>query len=293
MIYSLREQLQSFFGVAGLSWASFLTQVLIIVFFLWLAYRKLIKDSPAEKTVKGILFFLMIIWLVSEFFSLFHLRILSSLLKNLIVLLLLSFVVIFQPELRRLMARFGNNLSWDAWSHKKRRKEGKELVNLLMQTISYWRSHKTGALLVFENQEPLEATLTGGVSLDAVLSAELLINIFFVNTPLHDGAALIRGKRLVSAGVILPLSTTPDLNWHYGTRHRAAIGLSENTDALCLVVSEETGDVSLVKNGKVSTFSDINELDKKLNTFLMPLIFQEHPKTLKEKFQDLKKRLTT
>ena len=293
MIYSLREQLQSLLGVSGLSWASFWVQVLIIGFFLWFAYKKLVKNSPAEKTVKGIVFFLALVWLISEAFSLFHLRILSSLLKNLIILLLLSFVVIFQPELRRLMARFGNNLSWNAWSHKKRKKEGKDLVNLLMQTISYWRIHKTGALIVFENQEPLDIALTGGVFLDAVLSAELLINIFFVNTPLHDGAVLIRGKRIVSAGVILPLSTTPDLSWRYGTRHRAAIGLSESTDALCLVVSEETGDVSLVKNGKVNTFSDMDELDKKLNAFLMPLIYQEHPKTLREKIQDLKKRLTT
>ena len=293
MIQQLREHLQSLLGVSGLSWASFFAQVFIIGFFLWSAYKKLVKDSPAEKTVKGIVFFLVLVWLVSEIFSLFHLRILSSLLKNLIILLLLSFVVIFQPELRRIMARFGNNLSWDAWSHKKRKKEGKDFVNLLMQTISYWRSHKTGALIVFENQEPLDIALTGGVSLDAILSPELLINIFFEKTPLHDGAVLIRGKRIVSAGVILPLSTSPDLSWRYGTRHRAAIGLSENTDALCLVVSEETGDISLISNGKVNTFSNMEELDKKLTTFLKPLIFQEYPKTLKEKLQDLKKRLTT
>ncbi len=290
---SLREYLQSLLGVSGLTWASFLLQTGIIVFLLWLAYVKLVKNSPAEKTVKGVLFFLVIVWMTGEIFSLFHLRILSGLLKNLILLLLLSFVVIFQPELRRLMARFGNNLSWDTWSHKKRKKEGKDLVNLLMQSISYWRTHKTGALIVFENQEPMDTVLAGGVSLDAVLSAELLINIFFVNTPLHDGAVLIRGKRIVSAGVILPLSTTPDLSWKYGTRHRAAIGLSENTDALCLVISEETGDVSLVKNGKVNTFSNMDELDKKLNNFFTPLIYQEHQKTLKEKWQDLKKKLTS
>ena len=293
MITSLREQLQSLLGVSGLSWASFLTQVFIIVFFMWFGYKKLIKDSPVEKAVKGISFCLIMIWLVSEFFSLFHLRILSSMLKSFILFLLLSLVVIFQPELRRLMARFGNNLSWDSWSHKKRKKEGRDLVNLLMQAISYWRSQKMGALIVFENQEPLDMVLIGGVQLDAVLSAELLINIFFVNTPLHDGAVLIRGKRVVSAGVILPLSTTPDLSWKYGTRHRAAIGLSENTDALCVVVSEETGDVSLVKNGKVMTISDMEELNKKLNLFLMPLVYQEYPKTFKEKIRDFKKRLTT
>lgn len=293
MIQYIREQLQSLLGVSGLSWASFLVQVLIIGLFLWIAYKKLVKNSPAEKTVKGIVFFLAIVWLVSEFFSFFHLRILASLLKNLIILLLLSFVVIFQPELRRIMARFGNNLSWDAWSHKKRKKEGKDLVNLLMQTISYWRTHKTGALIVFENQEPLDIAMTGGLPLDAVLSAELLINIFFENTPLHDGAVLIRGKRIVSAGSILPLSTNPTLSWHYGTRHRAAIGLSENTDALCVVVSEETGNVSLISNGEINTYSDMDDLDKKLNAFLKPLIYQEFPKTLKEKWQDLKKRLTT
>ncbi len=290
---NLSLNLQSLLGGYGLTWASFLLQIGIIVFLLWYGYSHLIKNSPAEKTLKGVLCFLVVVWLVGEIFSLFHLNILSSLLKNLLLLVLLSFVVIFQPELRRLMARFGNNLSWDAWSHKKRRKEGKDLVNLLMQTISYWRSHKTGALIVFENQEPLDAALTGGISLDAVLSAELLINIFFVNTPLHDGAVLIRGKRIVSAGAILPLSTTPDLSWRYGTRHRAAIGLSENTDALCLVVSEETGDVSLINNGQVNTFSNMEDLDKKLNTFLKPLIYQEHQKSIQERWQDLKKRLTS
>ena len=129
--------------------------------------------------------------------------------------------------------------------------------------------------------------------MDALLSSELLINIFFENTPLHDGAVLVRGKRIVSAGAILPLSTNPTLSWHCGTRHRAGIGLSENTDALCLVVSEETGDISLINNGKVNTYSNMDDLDKKLNTFLKPLIYQEYPKTLKEKIQDLKKRLTT
>ena len=290
---SIRRYLLSYLGGPGLTGASFLLQVTIIVFFLWLAYAKLVKNSPVEKTVKGVLFFLVIVWLIGEAFSLMRLRILSAVLKNLILLISLSFVVIFQPELRRLMARFGNNLSWDAWSHKKRKKEGKDLVNLLMQTISYWRTHKTGALIVFENQEPLEMSLTGGVRLDALLSSELLINIFFEKTPLHDGAVLIRGKRVVSAGIILPLSTNPDLSWKYGTRHRAGIGLSENTDALCLVVSEETGDISLIKNGKVITLSDMDELDKKLNTFLTPLIYQEHQKTLKEKLQDLKKKLTS
>lgn len=290
---ALREYLQSLLGTSGLTWASFLTQVFFIIFLLWFAYQKLIKNSPAEKTVKGVLFFLVIIWLFGELFSLFHLRILSALLKNLILILLVSFVVIFQPELRRFMARFGNNLSWDTLSHKQRKKEGKDLINLLMQTILYWRSHKTGALIVFENKEPLDMVLTGGIALDANLSSELLINIFFENTPLHDGAVLIRGKRIVSAGVILPLSTTPNLSWKYGTRHRAAIGLSENTDAFCLVVSEETGDISFVKNGKVNTFFDLNGLDKKLDTFLAPLIYSEHQKTLKEKCQDLKKKLTS
>ena len=284
MLYRVSE-LQNLFGIAGLSWFSFFIQLIIIIFVLWFCYKNFVKNSPAEKTVKGMLFFLVFLWLLSEFFMLFHLRILAGLLRNLILLLILSGVIIFQPELRRLMALLGNQVTLS--SKAKRKQLSDSLINILIQSIAYWRKYKTGALIVFERQEPINSVCTGGISLDAKISTELLINLFFVNTPLHDGAVIISQNRLSKAGVILPLSKDATLSWKYGTRHRAAIGLSETTDALCLVVSEETGDVSLIKDGNIQTFCEMSELENALPEFLSSLIQKNQPQSFWQKLKSL------
>ncbi len=287
MIDSLRQYLQNFFGDTGLSWASFLGQMTIVIGCVLFFYTKIIKDSPAEKTVKGIVIFLFSLWIVAECCSLIHLRILSAMIRNLILLLILSGVVLFQPELRRLMTRLGNNVSL---TQPQKKKIKANLIDILIPAIAYWRKTKTGALLVFENQEPVASVTHAGFRLDALLSSELLINLFFINTPLHDGAVLIKNGRIISAGLILPLSKDLSLTWHYGTRHRAAIGLTENVDALCLVVSEETGAVSLIKNGKIKTYTDMAELEKELNTFLLPLIKKEVAKSLWQRLKEIGKK---
>ncbi|MBE6446082.1 MAG: TIGR00159 family protein [Alphaproteobacteria bacterium] len=285
MIGTLKTELQELLGNTGLSWVSFLLQLFIIVFFLWFCYKSFVKNSPAEKTVKGMLFFLVFTWLISEFFMLFHLRILAGLLRNFILLLILSAVIIFQPELRRLMSLLGNQVTF--FTKAKRKQLSDSLVNILIQSIAYWRKYRTGALIAFERMEPVNTVCTGGISLDAKISTELLINLFFVNTPLHDGAVVCSQNRIAKAGVILPLSKDATLSWKYGTRHRAAIGLSETTDALCLVVSEETGDVSLIQDGKVQTFYEMNELEKALPEFLSSLIQKNPPKTFWQKLKSL------
>ena len=160
-------------------------------------------------------------------------------------------------------------------------------MEILTQSIQYWQEHKTGALIVFENHDPVPSVATGGTVLNADLSSELLINLFFVNTPLHDGAAVIKKDKVISAGVILPLSRDASLNWKYGTRHRAAIGMSENTDALVLVVSEETGDVSLVKDGQIQTFHTLKDLPEKLSVFLNPLMQRNKSESLLKRIKDL------
>lgn len=270
MIDSLRLELQNYLGVSGLTGASIAVQLALIIGALTFLYLKLIKDSPVEKTVRGVLFFLVIIWLSAEVFMWLHLRILGALLQNLLLLIILSFIVIFQPELRRLMARLGNSL--EMRSPAKKRQMNNRIVEILVQSIEYWQKHETGALIVFENQDPVSAFTTGGVPLSAKLSTELLINLFFINTPLHDGAVIIKNGVVETAGVVLPLSQDVGLNWKYGTRHRAAIGMSEESDALVLVVSEENGDVSLVKDGKIQTFHTLDDLAQKLSVFLAPLI---------------------
>ena len=282
---SIREGLKSVLGSSGLTGASVLFQVTLIIALLYFFYVKLIKNSPVEKTVKGITCFLVVIWITAEVFTLLHLRILSAMLRNLLLLILLSFVVIFQPELRRWMARIGNSISM--LSQTKKKQMNNRLVEILTQSIEYWQGHKTGALIVFENHEPVSAVATDGVVLNADLSSELLINLFFVNTPLHDGAVVIKKDKVVSAGVILPLTRDARLNWKYGTRHRAAIGISENTDALVLVVSEENGDVSLVKDGNIQTFHFLKDLPEKLSTFLSPLIQKSRPESILKRIKDL------
>ena len=284
-MHSMREGLRSILGSSGLTGASVLFQVTLIIALLYFFYVKLIKNSPVEKTVKGITCFLVVIWITAEVFTLLHLRILSAMLRNLLLLILLSFVVIFQPELRRWMARIGNSISLS--SQTKKKQMNNRLVEILTQSIEYWQEHHTGALIVFENHEPVSAVATDGVVLNADLSSELLINLFFVNTPLHDGAVVIKKDKVVSAGVILPLTRDARLNWKYGTRHRAAIGMSENTDALVLVVSEENGDVSLVKDGNIQTFHALKDLPEKLSAFLSPLIQKSKPESVWKRIKDL------
>lgn len=282
---TIKSGLQGILGSSGLTGASVLFQVMLIIALLYFFYVKLIKNSPAEKTVKGIICFLVVIWITAEIFTLLHLRILSAMLRNLLLLILLSFVVIFQPELRRLMARIGNSLSLFSQTNKKR--VNNRLIEILTQSIHYWQEHQVGALIVFENHEPVSAIATEGVTLNADMSSELLINLFFVNTPLHDGAVVIKNGRIASAGVILPLTRDARLNWKYGTRHRAAIGMSENTDALIIVVSEESGDVSLVQDGKIQTFHTLKDLPETLAIFLSPLIQKTRHESIWKRIKDL------
>ena len=282
---SIRERLTDILGSRGLTGASILFQVVLIIALLYFFYVKLIKKSPVEKTVKGITCFLVVIWITAEIFTLLHLRILSAMLRNLLLLIMLSFVVIFQPELRRWMARIGNSLSH--LSQTKKKQINNRLVEILTQSIQYWQEHQTGALIVFENHDPVSSVATEGIGLNADVSAELLINLFFVNTPLHDGAVVIKKDKVISAGVILPLTRDASLNWKYGTRHRAAIGMSENTDALVLVVSEETGDVSFVKDGAIQTFHTLTDLPEKLSVFLSPLMQKNKPESLLKRIKDL------
>ncbi|MDY6407581.1 MAG: diadenylate cyclase CdaA [Pseudomonadota bacterium] len=277
--------LRQVLGTSGLTGVSVLFQVSLIITLLYFLYARLIKNSPAEKTVKGITCFLVIIWITAEIFTLLHLRILSAMLRNLLLLILLSFVVIFQPELRRLMARLGSSLTWVSQHTKKQIND--KTAEILAQSIQYWQDHHTGALIVLEHQESVSAVTTDGILLNADLSVELLINLFFVNTPLHDGAVVIKNGKVISAGVILPLTRDVSLNWKYGTRHRAAIGVSENTDALVIVVSEENGDISFVKEGKIHTFHSLRDLSEKLATFLSPLNQKIRTDTLWHRIKDL------
>ena len=244
-------------------------EVLIIVSLLMLLYQKFIKDSQSEKFVKGA-FALVFIWILSEILIALDLQILGAFLRSVVLFVSLSLIVIFQPELRKLLGYLGQvGFINKLLSGNKNAKAGKrvDIIKEVVEAVKYLSKTHTGALIVF--QKDLSNTFKDvGTILNADVSTELILTIFHINTPLHDGAIVINGDKIISAGVLLPLTEDPKLSWKYGTRHRAAIGMTENTDAACLVVSEETGDVSITMDGALKKYDDIPTLKSDLENIL-------------------------
>lgn len=251
-----------------LNWVNVL-EVLIIAAFIFLIYQKFIKGTQSEKLVKGI-FILLFAWLFSEILIKFNLLILGVFLRTMVSVIMFGAVIIFQPEIRKFLGYLGQSNIFHAHL-KKRNLKDVQKVNVLkelIESVKYLSKTRTGALMVLERDEDVNSYSDVGTQLDAILSTELLLTIFHPNTPLHDGAVVISGDSIRSAGVLLPLTEDPKLSWKYGTRHRAAIGMSEVSDSACLVVSEETGDVSIALDGTLKKYDDITLLKKDLEILL-------------------------
>lgn len=246
-----------------------IVEVLIIVAFLFLIYQKFIKGTQSEKLVKGI-FILLFAWLFSEILIKFNLLILGVFLRTMVSVIMFGAVIIFQPEIRKFLGYLGQSNIFHAHLKKRNLKDVQKINVLkeLIETVKYLSKTRTGALMVLEREEDVNSYSDVGTQLDATLSTELLLTIFHPNTPLHDGAVVISGDVIKSAGVLLPLTEDPKLSWKYGTRHRAAIGMSEVSDSACLVVSEETGDVSIALDGTLRKYDDITKLKKDLEILL-------------------------
>ena len=244
-------------------------EVLIIAAFLLLVYQKFIKGTQSEKLVKGI-FILLFAWLFSEILIKFNLLILGVFLRTMVSVIMFGAVIIFQPEIRKFLGYLGQSNFFHAHFNKKNLKEEQKVnvIKELIESVKYLSKTRTGALMVLEREEDVNSYSDVGIQLDAVLSTELILTIFHPNTPLHDGAVVITGDTIKSAGVLLPLTEDPKLSWKYGTRHRAAIGMSEVSDSACLVVSEETGDVSIALDGTLRKYEDITKLKKDLEILL-------------------------
>lgn len=259
------------FQLGTLDWALNWTNIIeiaVIVGILYFFYKRFIKDSQSEKFVKGI-FFLIFLWVFSEILIRLNLRILGMFLKSIVTLISLSLIVIFQPELRRFLGFLGQaNFFIKFFSNNSTQEKNGEIdvIKELIEAVKDLSKRHTGALMVF--QEDLSNT-EAGKKLNADLSTELLLTIFYEGTPLHDGAVVINGSKILSAGVLLPVTGDPKLSWKYGTRHRAAIGMSEVSDAACLVVSEETGDVSIAVDGIIKKYEDITTLKTDLEQILV------------------------
>lgn len=276
IIAYITKQLISIFNL--LNWVSFV-EIFIIIAILWAFYQRFIKGSQSEKVVKGS-FILIFFWIFSEILQIIHLNILGMFLKSIVVVISLSLVVIFQPELRKFLGYLGQMDFFHKAFSTLDEKEEINIIKEIIESVKYLSKSHTGALMVF--QKDLSNTYTDvGTMLNADLSTELVLTIFHTNTPLHDGAIVVNGSKIISAGVLLPLTEDPKLSWKYGTRHRAAIGMSEHSDAICLVVSEETGDVSIAIDGVLKKYDDIATLKTDLENLLIDKDFDDNAKSKK------------
>ena len=228
--------------------------ILVVAYIFYEGYS-LIKETRAEQLLKGIA--LMIVLIPISY--ILKLEMLNFILNKTLTIGLLSVVIIFQPEIRRALEHIGRS-AFDDFHNMQDEEKRNVVVNEIINAVSNLAESKTGALIVIEQITRLGEVLNSGTILDAKVSANLLENIFVVNTPLHDGATIIRDDRIIASGCVLPLTSNVDINKKLGTRHRAAIGLSEVSDSIIIIVSEETGIISLAINGRLTRNYDREKL---------------------------------
>jgi uncharacterized protein (TIGR00159 family) len=200
-----------------------------------------LRITKGIQILKGLIF-LALIWALA---SLLDLKTVSTIFEKLWTVGLFSLVVIFQPEIRKALSKLGQATKLTSSKPLEER-----VVERLVRACAFMSERQIGALIVIERNQNLEALLEGCVTIDAVVSVELLITIFDPLTPLHDGAVVIRGDRIAYASCVLPLSKSSEIPRKYGTRHRAGLGISEESDAIAVIVSEETGEISVAVGGK-------------------------------------------
>jgi len=233
--------------------------ILVVAAILYKVYQ-MIQDTRAITLVKG----LLIIILLTIICGWLNLHVMTWLLQKSSEWLLIALPILFQPELRRALEQIGQGKFIRKGGSLLDSKEADIVVEELVKTAKKLSQTKTGALMVLEREMKLNDISVTGIHIDGIISSEFLLNVFIVNTPLHDGAAIIRGNRLISAACVLPLTENHELSTELGTRHRAAIGLSEQCDALIIVVSEETGTISVAEGGRLMRHFDEKTLAAKI-----------------------------
>ena len=244
-----------------------IVDILLVAVILYYGY-KLIKDTRAVALIKG----LVVLGLVDAVAYGMNLHVVSWLLQQSMTVLIVALPVVFQPELRRALEHLGRGKIF----RKTRTMDEAELdsvVTEVMAAAKVMSKNRIGALIAFEREVGLEDYIDTGIAVDGRVSRELLNNIFIPNTPLHDGAVIIRDNRVMAAGCLFPLTSDTSLGTELGTRHRAAIGLSEQADAVVLVVSEETGKISYAYGGHLYRHLPEESLRDALK------VFMERPKT--------------
>lgn len=240
--------------------------IVVVAYFLYRLFLML-KNTRAATLGKGLMvligFTLICRWL--------NLHVISWLLEKSMTVIMVALPVVFQPELRRALEQIGRGKLFHKGSELDEQ-ELEEMLDSVAHATKVMSKNKVGALMVFERATGLAERIETGVPIDGLVSSGLLQNIFVKDTPLHDGAVVIRGNRVVAACCLLPLTENRNLSQELGTRHRAAIGMSEQSDAMILVVSEETGTISIARNGELMRYLTVDDVKKILRT----AIFRSH-----------------
>ena len=252
------------FGVADIL---DILMVALIIFFL-------LRSIRGDSTVVNIVLVLVMLVLAQAIASALNMRMMTVLLNALLDVGVLAIIIIFQPEIRHLMNRFAMRTGITRRTGElfnkllgiKEERLGSKSVEELAEAVRAMSAEKTGALIVIQHKSSMEEYIATGDSFNAEINRRLIMNIFFKNSPLHDGAMIIVGNRIAAARCQLPMTNRTDIPAHYGMRHRAAIGLSEDTDADVIVVSEESGGVRFVRNGEAKEVETIQELRELLGS---------------------------
>ena len=247
-------------GIKTMSFTDFLD--VIIVAYLIYKVIGFVRKTNSYNLAKGVVFILIALWLS----YIFQLTMINFLLRRTVELGLIALLILFQPELRRLLERMGRGFG------SNRSVSNPVMEDAIAQTVlacTEMSASHTGALLIFERKERLNSIMTTGTVINSDVSAELIKNLFYNKAPLHDGAVVIREGRIAAAGCVLPLTQSTNLSKELGMRHRAGIGLSEQSDAVVIIVSEETGSISVAMEGMLKRHLNGSTLEKLLHSELV------------------------
>ena len=261
---------------------------LTLVMFLLYCFFKMVKGSRAWQLIKGIALLVVATWVS----GLFNLKILNWILTGIMNVGVIAILVIFQPELRRALEQLGTNKITQFFGiDKDLSTKAKEDIYKIVIAAEELSKTKTGALIVIERDIKIQDIIVTGIPMDAEVSPQLLVNIFVPKTPLHDGAVIISGNKIAAAACVLPLADDNDIAKELGTRHRAAIGISKESDSIVVVVSEETGKISVAKDGTL--IADVREdvLKKILISNVVTKRFAIEKKERKNRLKELKEKM--
>ena len=255
--------------ILKMQWSDYLD--ILVVAYLIYKLLPLLRTPHIMRLARTVIALVLIAWITSAA----KLYTINWLLNQLLAVGLLAFVVLFQPELRRMLDHLGNVKISKFFGMPRQVQEMDAVITQTVRACEAMSRKKVGALIVFARDQRLEEYFKTGTSIDAQVSDQLVRNIFFKNSPLHDGAMIIRDGRIAAAGCVLPLSNNENLAPELGTRHRAGVGMSEATDAVVVIVSEENGAISVATGGMLKRFLKVETLDKLLRQELHTVDSQE------------------